>query len=134
MMENVHAKDFVSWHRLKSSIDGSKQPPTFNEREIWWASIGVNVGFEVDGKNQFFDRPVLVLRKISRYTFVGIPLTTNMKPRPTRHAFTFRNRPQNAIMDQIRLLDSRRLNNLMGQLNDNDFNQIRAEIRKTLRV
>ena len=49
-------KDFQGWHQLKININESKKLPTFNEREIWWCSIGTNIGFEMDGKNGPFHR------------------------------------------------------------------------------
>ena len=39
--------------------------PTIKERDIWWCSIGVNIGDEIDGKNELFHRPVLILKKFS---------------------------------------------------------------------
>jgi mRNA interferase MazF len=35
----------------------------YHEREIWWCSLGKNIGNEQDGKNNNFERPVLVLKK-----------------------------------------------------------------------
>jgi hypothetical protein len=46
-------KDFPGWHRHKEQLHAQHQTPTFQEREIWWCSVGVNIGHEMDGKNQF---------------------------------------------------------------------------------
>ena len=44
-------KDFTHWHAVKQQLN--QQPPrTFEEREVWWASVGANVGFEQDGKHE----------------------------------------------------------------------------------
>ena len=51
--------DFPGWHRHKEQLHAQHHTPTFQEREIWWCSVGVNVGHEMDGKNQFYNRPVL---------------------------------------------------------------------------
>jgi mRNA interferase MazF len=56
-------KDFPGWHRHKEQLHAQHQTPTFQEREIWWCSVGVNIGHEMDGKNQFYNRPVLIVRK-----------------------------------------------------------------------
>src|SRR6266446_7685513 len=58
-------KDFPGWHRQKAQLHAQHQTPTFQEREIWWCSVGVNVGHEMDGKNQFYNRPVLIVRKFN---------------------------------------------------------------------
>jgi hypothetical protein len=54
-------KDFPGWHRQKERLHAQHHTPTFQEREIWWCSVGVNVGHEMDGKNQFYNRPVLMV-------------------------------------------------------------------------
>jgi mRNA interferase MazF len=59
-------KDFRKWHFRKKLVHESKNIPYFYEREIWWCSIGLNVGYEQDGKNDNFERPVLVLKKIQQ--------------------------------------------------------------------
>ncbi len=45
-------KDFPGWHRQKEQLHAQHHTPTFQEREIWWCSVGVNIGHEMDGKNQ----------------------------------------------------------------------------------
>ena len=72
-------KDFPGWHRQKEQLHAQHHTPTFQEREIWWCSVGVNVGHEMDGKNQFYNRPVLIVRKFNPHIFFGVPLTTKMK-------------------------------------------------------
>src|SRR6266498_257441 len=96
-------KDFNGWHRLKIALDSVKQPPTFQEREIWWCSIGINVGYEMYGKGHIFTRPVLVLRKYSRFTFLGVPLSSRMKDSPYYHPINFRGRDVSAVFDQVRI-------------------------------
>ena len=59
-------KDFPGWHRQKEQLHAQHQTPTFQEREIWWCSVGVNIGHEMDGKNQFYNRPVLIVRTFNR--------------------------------------------------------------------
>src|SRR3977135_3027575 len=50
--------------RQKEQRHAQHHTPTFQEREIWWRSVGVNVGHEMDGKNQFYNLPVLIVRKL----------------------------------------------------------------------
>lgn len=46
-------KDFDKWNNRKKIIDQKEisNQMFFNEREIWWGSLGVNIGYEQDGKN-----------------------------------------------------------------------------------
>lgn len=50
------AQDFIRWTKLKTCLHFSnKQSPYFSEREIWCASMGLNIGVEEDGKNDLFE-------------------------------------------------------------------------------
>jgi hypothetical protein len=62
-------KDVPGWHRQKEQLHAQHQTPTFQEREIWWCSVGVNVGHEMDGKHQFDNRPVLIVRTFNPQYF-----------------------------------------------------------------
>src|SRR5437773_11349079 len=75
-------KDFPGWHRQKEQLHAQRHTPTFQEREIWWCSVGVNIGHEMDGKNQFYHRPVLIVRTLNPHIFFGVPLTTKIKQNP----------------------------------------------------
>ena len=80
-------KEFWKWHRLKEQLNDRECQASFHEREIWFCSVGVNVGHEIDGKHEWFERPVLILSKLSNDTFWGIPLTT--QPKEGRFYFKF---------------------------------------------
>src|SRR5882762_10483545 len=56
----------------------------FHEGDIWWVHLGVNVGYEIDGKSSDFSRPVIILRKYNQYSFLALPLTTNARPNKWR--------------------------------------------------
>lgn len=46
-----YQKDFDSWNQKKKIVNNKEHlSPLFKERDIWWLSIGINVGFEEDGK------------------------------------------------------------------------------------
>ena len=56
---------FGSWTKLKIRLHVSEDEPVyFREKEIWWASLGANIGYEQDGKNDNFERPVLILKSL----------------------------------------------------------------------
>jgi mRNA interferase MazF len=70
-------KDFIKWNEVKEGVN-SLDPSNiyFNEREIWWCYLGLNVGIEEDGKGENFMRPVLIINKFSRRLCWVIPLST----------------------------------------------------------
>lgn len=70
-------KDFWGWNTKKQKIHHEPKPRVFfHEREIWFCHLGVNVGYEQDGKGKAFGRPVIVFRKFNKEVFWGVPLTT----------------------------------------------------------
>ncbi len=109
-------KDYSGWQGLKPTLNLNHNLPTFQERQVWWCSIGVNIGHEKDGKNRLYNRPVLVLKKFSKYTLLGIPLTRQLKDNPYYHGFEFKGIWQSAMLSQIRIWDSRRLTHVIGKL------------------
>ena len=82
-------KDFDGWNEHKKIANNSEFSLYFYEREIWWCAVGVNIGFEQDGKGIKFARPVLVLKKYSKNVFVGVPLTTAKRESKYHHSFPF---------------------------------------------
>jgi len=126
-------KDFDGWNDLKKKIDLDNDiSATFKEREIWWCSIGLNIGFEADGKNKLYNRPVLVISKFSNRLFWGLPLTTKIKDNPYYHHFIFNHKPQSAMLTHLRLYDSKRMANKIGQLPVGQFKKIVSALSNIL--
>jgi mRNA-degrading endonuclease toxin of MazEF toxin-antitoxin module len=115
-------KDFDSWHKLKSKIQANKSLPSFEEREVWWCSIGANVGVEEDGKNEMFSRPVLIIRKFNHTMFWGVPLTTAKKEdlsaqeRQYYYKIKLQGKDGFAMLSQLKTFDSKRLTKIMGKM------------------
>lgn len=72
-------KDFDKWNNLKKIFEKEERKFFAHPREIWWCSIGVNLGAEIDGKNDNFERPVLVVNVYSRETMLVLPITSKEK-------------------------------------------------------
>lgn len=103
-------KDFKRWHGKKEQIDGKNSRVFFHEREIWFAHLGANVGFEQDGKGESFGRPILVFRKFNNEVFWGVPLTTREKGGKFYLPIELGDGvPRKAILSQLRLFDAKRL-------------------------
>jgi hypothetical protein len=43
-------KDFDGWNEKKKDTN-EKIGPFCHERELWWCTLGVNIGFEQDGSD-----------------------------------------------------------------------------------
>jgi mRNA interferase MazF len=121
---------FNQWHKVKKRINKTRQLPTFKEREIWWCSIGQNIGFEIYGKGEQFWRPVLILDKHNEFTFLGLPLTSKQKDNRYCFPLDFQNEKVTVLLGQARTFSSKRLSNKMGTLPDPIFDEIKQTYGK----
>ena len=68
-------KDFDNWNKKKKSIEDFGLLDFYPKgREIWWCSLGVNLGVEADGKEENFRRPVLILKAFNKTAVCPIPM------------------------------------------------------------
>lgn len=125
-------KDFTEWNRIKGQLHTEHPAPTFQEREVWWCSIGINVGHETDGKSQYATRPVIVIRKFNPHIFLGVPLTTQIKENPFYQPIHFKEREQCAMLSQLRLWSAKRLRSKLGKLPQDQFEAVRNALRDML--
>lgn len=126
-------KDFDRWNSKKKNFDSDEKIPFYNEREIWWCSLGVNIGFEQDGTGDNFDRPILVIKGFNKNTFLSIGLTG--KKKVGKYYFYLgkvEGRDSTAILSQIRLIDTKRLIRKIETLNEETFSKLQEEIKKTI--
>ena len=72
-------KDFNRWNVLKKYLNDAGRIFYAHPREIWWCSLGINVGAEIDGKHENFERPVIVMKVYSKETLIVLPLTSKEK-------------------------------------------------------
>jgi len=126
------AKKFQEWHTLKEDLHKSDKKVRFKEREIFWASIGVNIGFEQDGKGVILSRPVLILKKQNNNLFFGIPLSTKIKKGTFFFEFELNGKASSALLVQGRTYDAKRLENKLGMMDKNDFDLLKLNFKKLL--
>ena len=122
-------KDFDGWNKRKKEINEEK-PNFYRQREIRWCSLGVNVGFEQDGTNYDYRRPVLVIKGFSRHVCLVIPLTTSTKKNPYHFPIGLvEGRKAFVILSQIKLIDTKRLHDRLSILDKEKFEEIRKAVR-----
>ncbi|WP_434581477.1 type II toxin-antitoxin system PemK/MazF family toxin [Sulfurimonas sp. NW15] len=128
-------KQFDKWNDLKKKIDSkTKKIVTPKEREVYWASIGENIGNEQNGKGDIFSRPVLIVKRFSKSMFFGVPLSTQIKQGSFFYNFRFLDNFSNALIVQGRLYDTKRLENRIGMINKEDFVNIKQKLKDLLDV
>ncbi len=121
-------KNFDSWNTEKKKIHETEFNGFVHEREIWWCALGFNVGDEEDGKNDKFERPVLVLKKFNRKIVLTVPLTTKVKENSYYFPFTHEGIKFAVMFSQLRLLSTNRLTRRIRKIDNALFKQIKEKI------
>lgn len=120
---------FDLWNGLKRNLHMRKKERHFKEREIFYAHLGHNIGFEQNGKGNDFLRPVVILRKFNSRIFWAVPLGTTDKEGEHYYKFSFLSgKTSTAILSQVRLIDSKRLMNKIGMMSEEDFEILKKRI------
>lgn len=126
-------KDFDAWNPEKMRLDTHEENRWCSPRDMWWCQMGVNVGFEQDGKGSKFLRPVIVLRNFGIHTALIVPLTTNIKKKP--YLVPIGNpfdRESSVVVTQIRLVDTKRLIEKAGKLEEGVFDNVKRAVKDLL--
>ena len=130
-------KDYGEWHKKKKILNEREDIDNifFREKEVWWIALGVNIGFEQDGKGEEFRRPVLILKKFNKYLILAVPLTTRIKKDNKYYiscSIVGDNTPRMAIISQTRPIDTKRLIDKLGVANDESYSKIKNAIKAML--
>jgi mRNA interferase MazF len=127
-------KKFSSWFRLKSQLhDAAHAAPLVSEGDIWWASVGENVGSEINGKSRLFSRPVVIYKKLAHGFYFVVPTTTQERKGSWFIAFRQNETRMVACLHQARAIDYRRLSTKLGTLDDEDFGRVKDGFRTLYR-
>ena len=126
-------EQFDKWNSIKKEISTEDTHFTFKVREIYWLKVGKNIGYETQGKGEEFLRPVLIFRKFSKNTFLGIPLTTAIKDDMFHYRFNYkRGKSSSASLSQIKLFDAKRINQKDGKMSVEDFSNLKLKLKKLM--
>ena len=127
-------KEFDRWNEIKKSIHAN--PDTFgvHGREIWWLSLGVNVGVEIDGKSKDFERPVLILRKFNREMVWVLPMTSKGGDPKFYEKYLFGDREYFVVITQIRTISTKRFLRKIGMMKKADFDRIKERLVKFVQI
>ena len=122
-------KRFDAWNVVKTGIHFAGVFRDIKEGDVWWCSVGETVGVEINGKQEFFLRPVLVLKKLSKFGFMGIPLTSQPHEGTWYVPFVFKEKTQYAVLAQARVLSVYRLRRKMGTVPNSDLALVKDGFR-----
>ncbi len=109
-------KDFDRWNALKKSLE-NKVSVFCNERELWWCSVGVNIGTETCGKNELFERPVLILQVYNKNSIRIVPITSKVKNDRFHTPIEYQGMFGWAILSHAKTISSKRLQRKLYKIN-----------------
>ena len=125
---------FYDWFHKKidNYLKKNNKKIYFREKEIWWAALGKNVGYEMDGKHELFERPVLIIKKYSKDMCFVLPLSTQIKdPLPWHQINISIFQKKNIVkITQGRSLSKKRLLRKMTILEKKEYNNIIEKFKK----
>jgi mRNA interferase MazF len=126
-------KDFDAWNVVKKSLNKRRKLPNFSERDIWFISVGTNIGSETDGKNHEFERPVLIIKKYSSNIFFGLPMTTTARAGNWYYALQTKGYKSVVILNQGRVFSAKRLiRRVKYHITTNEFAIIKQKFKSSL--
>ncbi len=124
-------KDFDNWNFLKKNIENFEKEVFCHTREVWWCSIGINIGVETDGKNKNFERPVVVFKVYNINSILIFPITSKHKYDSFHCKIYIKARDQEELqigfvkVTQVKVVSTKRLIRKMGVVNIDSFNELR---------
>lgn len=122
---NMIIKRFAEWIGLKERLHNTEhKPPLVSEGDIWWVSIGENIGSEINGKSELFSRPAVIFKKLTHGFYFVIPTTTQKKEGSWFVGFRHGGKEMVACLHQARAIDYRRLSAKLGTLDDEDRRRV----------
>lgn len=126
-----YIKEFDKWNEKKKQTESRVAGKTFyvSVREVWWCAVGVNVGSEIDGKNESFERPMLVVRVFSEDGFLGVPLTSQEKSHQYAVTVHHEKGVSFANTSQLRLLSKKRMLRKIGMIDKSDFQAVLSRLK-----
>lgn len=119
-------KRFGEWINLKESLNKQiNRPPFVSEGDVWWISIGENVGSEINGKDILFSRPAVIFKKLAHGFYFVIPTTTKQRKGTWYIGFKHQSICMAACLHQARAVDYQRLSSKFGTLDNEGFTRIK---------
>jgi len=126
-------KQFDKWNEVKKLVESRKNIINFKERDVFWTRIGENIGSEQNGKGDEFSRPVLVVKKLNKQLFFGVPLSTSIKQGSYFYQFSFiKDQISTALLVQAKVYDIKRVDTKLGMIYKDDFTTLKNKLKELM--
>ena len=118
-------KDFDGWIVRKKAIHAMPGTAFAHPREIWWCSVGVNIGAEIDVKNENYERPVIVIKVYNKETLLVLPITSLEKNDRFHHKINADKKTVWVKLTQHRVISNKRLIRKIDMLGQTEFDELK---------
>jgi mRNA-degrading endonuclease toxin of MazEF toxin-antitoxin module len=125
-------EQYETWNKEKQKLNEHKRKLLFKEGEIWWCSVGVNIGEEVYGKGTHFRRPVVILKKLAQNSCVVMPTSTKEKEGTWYFPITVNEKKRFVLMNQIRFISANRFSSRESVLPEEQFLALKKSAARLL--
>ncbi len=128
-------EEFDNWNIVKKRTQITNNDVGFKERDIYWLRLGKNIGSEEYGKGNEYQRPVVIIKKLTSELFFGIPLSSVLKSGSYFYTFSYQDkkgkiRTNCAMILQLKAFDKKRLMGRIGMMQKKDFKNMHEKVRE----
>lgn len=127
-------QQYDNWNNVKKHLSKREQKFFFKEGEIWWVSLGQNLGTESYGKGETFRRPVLIVKKLSGDSCIVLPLTSKLKKGSWFVDITFQGEIKSVLLYQIKMMNTKRFQRRLAFLDESDFKKVKEKLKALLEL
>ena len=127
-------KDFDKWNIKKKELSEKEKKFFFREGDIWWVSLGQNLGTESYGKGDTFRRPVLIIKKLSSDSCIVLPLTSKSRQGTWFVDITFQGYTKTVLLYQIKMMCTKRFQRRLAVLDETDFKKVKEKLKNLLEL
>lgn len=137
------------WNEFKKIIQTQRKKNQLNKKNVFYGSVGdihscrlgINIGYEENGKWCLYARPVLIIKKIGIMYFV-VPMTTSEKHNIYHHILN--NTQLNyhksqtpvpvstLILSQVRVVDASRFSHKIATVSLSEMSLIKEKLKTLL--
>ncbi len=131
----MYIKCFDKWNSVKKHLNNDDSGIFCRAGEIRWVSIGVNIGSEMDGKGESFNRPCLIADMFSDKLALVFPMTTSVKKAPGYIPFCLADgRNVSVCIHQARTISPKRIFARIQNVSDSKLTELKAHYKKFYRL
>lgn len=135
-MDNYQDNNYDVWNDKKKLLERDDRFKTlyFKQGEIWWCSLGKNIGTESFGKGDEFRRPVLVIKKLSSEMCIVLPVSMQKKQGSWFIEISFNKEKRWILLHQVRMMHTKRFQRYMGEVSTGDLILVKEKLAVLLEL